>query len=420
MTDLQNKAKNIIKSNSRGGFTIPCDTLYPFQWNWDSAFCALGIYTYNKERALREINSLFNGQWENGMIPQIIFHTNNTTYFPGPEIWQSNTTPPSSCISQPPVLATIIWYMMTLGLEDKSILNNYFDKLIKYHKWFVKNRDPYNKGLLSIIHPWESGRDNSPDWDSAINAIKIDDSIHLERKDNTHIDEKQRPTNDDYNRYMQIVYKCKELNWDNKKIYDEGLFNVCDPGIQFIFIRACKDLYKIAVYLQRTEYYDILEEWIEHYSTNCNKLWNIHVNAYSSLNIKTGELHDCISCASMLYAYANIGSKEQRNAMIKHSKRILHATKYGFPSYDPHQKRFNSKKYWRGPVWCIINFMLSIGFASIKEVELSKKIKTNTSVMIENNGFFEYFDPYEGRGYGGDNFSWTAAVYLIFRNELFI
>ena len=79
MTDLQKRAQHIIKSNSRGGFTIPCNTLYPFQWNWDSAFCALGIYTYNKERALREIDSLFNGQWENGMIPQIIFHTNNST-----------------------------------------------------------------------------------------------------------------------------------------------------------------------------------------------------------------------------------------------------------------------------------------------------------------------------------------------------
>ena len=64
--------------------------------------------------------------------------------------------------------------------------------------------------------------------------------------------------------------------------------------------------------------------------------------------------------------------------------------------------------------------MLSIGFASIKEVELSKKIKNNTNEIIENNGFFEYFDPYEGRGYGGENFSWTAAVYLIFKNELFV
>ena len=420
MTDLQNKAKNIIKNNSRGNFTIPCDTLYPFQWNWDSAFCALGIYTYNKDRALQEINSLFNGQWENGMIPQIIFHKNNTTYFPGPEIWESNTTPASSCISQPPVLATIIWYMITLGLHDKDILNTYFDKVMNYHKWFVENRDPYSKGLLSIIHPWESGRDNSPDWDDAINSISVDNSIYLERKDDEHIDKEQRPTDDDYNRYMQIVYKCKEFNWDNKKIYDEGLFNVCDPGIQFIFIRACKDLYKIAVHLNKTEHYSTLEKWIDLYSYNSDKLWNKNVNAYSSLNIKTGELHSCISCASMLYAYADIGSKEQRNFMIQHSKRILYATKYGFPSYDPHQKRFNKKKYWRSTIWCIINFMLTIGFISASEIELATKIKKNTIEMIDKNGFFEYFDPYKGVGYGGNNFSWTAAVYLIFKNNLFV
>ena len=121
----------------------------------------------------------------------------------------------------------------------------------------------------------------------------------------------------------------------------------------------------------------------------------------------------------MLYAYADIGGREQRDAMIKHSKRILYATKYGFPSYDPNQTRFDTKKYWRGPVWCIINFMLSIGFANSHQIELGQKIKQNTINMIEKHDFFEYFDPYEGRGYGGRNFSWTAAVYLIFKHELF-
>lgn len=420
MKDLQNKAKNIIRNNSRGNFTIPCDTLYPFQWNWDSAFCALGIFTYNKERALKEIDMLFNGQWENGMIPQIIFHKNNNSYFPGPEVWQSNTNPPTSCISQPPVISTIIWYMLTLGLHDKNILNDYFDKLMKYHKWYVNNRDPYKKGLLSIIHPWESGRDNSPDWDDAIDAIDVNPFLNIPRKDNQHIDNEQRPTNDDYNRYMQIIYKCKDFDWDNKKIYDEGLFNVCDPGIQFIFIKACKDLYKIAVYLNREDTYSLLEEWIDLYSNNCDKLWNNKVNAYSSFNIKTGKLHDCISCASMLYGYANVGNEDQRKYMLEHSKRILHFTNYGFPSYDPHQKRFNNKKYWRGPIWCIINFMLSIGFTNCNESQLSNKIKYNTIKLIEQNGFFEYFDPHVGRGYGGENFSWTAAIYLIFKNDLLI
>ena len=139
--------------------------------------------------------------------------------------------------------------MIVLGLHDKDILNNYFDRIMNYHEWFVKNRDPDNKGLISIIHPWESGRDNSPDWDEALQNIKVDEQLTIKRKDNSHIDDELRPTNEDYNRYMQIVFKCKELNWNNKEIYDNGLFNVCDPGIQFIFIRACKDLYKIRYFL---------------------------------------------------------------------------------------------------------------------------------------------------------------------------
>ena len=71
MNDKKDRAISIIKSNSRGNFTIPCDTLYPFQWNWDSAFSALGIYSYDEERAISEIDMLFTGQWENGMIPHI-------------------------------------------------------------------------------------------------------------------------------------------------------------------------------------------------------------------------------------------------------------------------------------------------------------------------------------------------------------
>lgn len=417
---LKKQAEHIIKNNSRGDFTIPCDSLYPFQWNWDSAFCALGIFTYDKSRALKEIDKLFEGQWSNGMIPHIIFHKNSDTYYPGPNVWESNTTPPSSCISQPPVLTSIIWFMTILGLSDKKILNKYFDNLIKYHKWFMENRDPYNKGLLSIVHPWESGRDNSPDWDDALDNIPIDNTLDIKRKDNIIMEDDVRPTNDDYNRYMQIVFKNKEFNWNNKKIYDEGLFNVCDPGIQFIFIRACKDLYKLAVLLEKHEYYQMIENWIDHYTKNCDKLWCNELNTYTSLNIKTNKLYKGVSSASMLFAYADIGDQFQKHKMLEHSKRILYFSKYGFPSLDPFSNDFRQKKYWRGPVWCIINFMLVIGFYHIREIELANKIKKHTIKLIEDNGFFEYYDPHLGLGYGGDNFSWTASTYLVFKNDLLI
>ena len=424
MVDLCKKAENIIRNNSRGDFTIPCENLYPFQWNWDSAFCALGIYCYNKDRAINEIDMLFKGQWENGMIPHIIFHKDSDTYYPGPKIWKSNTTPSTSCITQPPVITSVIWNIIKLGFDNKNKLNEIYDKLWKCHNWFVTNRDPYNKGLISIFHPWESGRDNSPDWDISLSNIKLNDTLFIKRKDDNIISDKsQRPTDSDYNKYMQIVFKCQELNWDNLQIYENGLFNVCDPGVQFIFVRACKDLLKIAKYLDKNEEsINLIELWINKYENGCQLLWNEKYGAFSCLNIKTNILQKGISCASMLYAYADIGTSKQHNKMIQHSRRILFYTNYGvsFPSWDPCDSNFDNKRYWRGPVWCIINFLLLIGFKDQNEIELSNKIKKNTINLIEKYGFFEYYDPYSGKGYGGDNFSWTAAVYLVLKNELLV
>lgn len=411
------KAQTIIRNNSRGNFTIPCSKLYPFQWNWDSAFTALGIFSYDQDRAIKEIDMLIEGQWDNGMIPQIIFHTPSDTYFPGADVWNSKTNPKTSCITQPPVITTVVWYMILLGYNNKDKLNFIFDKLLKYHLWFAYYRDPLKKGLISIFHPWESGRDNSPDWDDALNAIEVDNSLNIPRKDNQHINNNLRPTDDDYNRYIQIVYKCQSLNWDNHDIYFNGLFNVCDPGVQFIYIKACKDLYKIAIYLDRKEHYKKIIELICLYENGCSLLWNQTKHCYSTLNIKTNKLYDEISCGSMLYAYADIGTPEQCKHMLNHSKRILKLSKYGFPSWDPSNYKFNKHCYWRGPIWCIINFLLCIGFLNKKEMELYNNIKKHTIQLIENEGFCEYYDPLSGKGYGGKNFSWTAAIYLCFKNN---
>ena len=72
--DRFQNAIEIITKNDRGGYTVPTSKLYPYQWNWDSAFTALGISTYNKTRAWQELILLFKAQWKNGMITHIIFN----------------------------------------------------------------------------------------------------------------------------------------------------------------------------------------------------------------------------------------------------------------------------------------------------------------------------------------------------------
>ncbi|NEJ83097.1 neutral trehalase, partial [Rhizobium leguminosarum] len=99
------QAKRILAANDRGGYTVPTDRLYPFQWNWDSAFVAMGFALYDTDRAYRELERLVEGQWADGMIPHIVFHAPSDTYFPGPNVWRTRHAIPTSGITQPPVFA---------------------------------------------------------------------------------------------------------------------------------------------------------------------------------------------------------------------------------------------------------------------------------------------------------------------------
>ncbi|HHB79636.1 MAG TPA: glycoside hydrolase, partial [Saprospiraceae bacterium] len=91
---LRNQAKSILRANWRDGFTIPTGKLYPFQWNWDSGFVSIGLGHYTIEKAILEIGTLFSGQWANGMVPHILFHSEKEkSYFPNYDFWESQVNP---------------------------------------------------------------------------------------------------------------------------------------------------------------------------------------------------------------------------------------------------------------------------------------------------------------------------------------
>ncbi|MDP5359874.1 MAG: hypothetical protein NWR52_07020, partial [Paracoccaceae bacterium] len=97
------QAKAVMRKNDRGAYTVPTHGLYPFQWNWDSALSALGFSHFDEARAWTEIETLFAHQWDDGMVPHIIFHQHDDGYFPGPDVWGTGRSVPTSGITQPPV-----------------------------------------------------------------------------------------------------------------------------------------------------------------------------------------------------------------------------------------------------------------------------------------------------------------------------
>ena len=82
------------------------------------------------------------------------------------------------------------------------------------------------------------------------------------------------------------------------------------------------------------------------------------------------------------------------------------------PSWDPEDRKFEPKRYWRGPVWAVMNHMIVAGLIDAGESELASRISSDTRNLVEAHCMSEYFDTLDCAGLCGMDFSWTAAIYL--------
>lgn len=413
--NLNEKAVAVLKKNDRGGFTVPTAHLYPFQWNWDSSFTALGLATYDTDRAWRELEMLVSGQCNDGMIPSTIFRSDDQDYFPGPKIWQ-NDNGPISCtgISQPPVLASVVLSLTDpadTGSRERAIA--LFDPIMRWHRWFYLFRRTKNAPAICTVHPWETGRDNCPDWNTALAGMKVDSELpSYVRKDIEHVDASQRPTQIEYDKYLTIVKFGREHGWNQDALLKDGPLQVADPGLHFILLRANRDLLELAHILEREDACADIEYWIKDGEAAVNYLWNDEMRAFCARDVRTDIFSNGFSSASALVFYAGAGTQEQRRHTLGHIRRIGGRTRFGQPSWDPDAAGFESQRYWCGPLWCQMNYMIARGLAENGEADLAEKMRLDLRRVIELSGFYECFDPMSGEGCIGRDFSWTAALWL--------
>ncbi|MCX2725506.1 MGH1-like glycoside hydrolase domain-containing protein [Roseibium salinum] len=414
-SDLDKQARSILIENDQGGYTIPTRGLYPYQWNWDSVFVALGFSTFDQDRAWQEIEMLFEGQWRDGMVPHILFRKDDPSYFPGPSVWGTDGGAiPSSGHSQPPVAASVVNSLVENDRTGRAPEHAaaLLPKLMAWHRWYLSYRDPDKLGVIAVIHPWESGRDNLPDWDEALRAVEVRDIEPYERKDTSHVDPAMRPHKEDYDRYLSIVAACRKVGWDPAKVAQTCPFFVADPGVTFIFLRACRDLLALAERLEAQDEAREIRTWIARMEKGTRVLWNSTVKAHVALDERTGRQTDGVSSASFLALYAGLRDADILSALQAHFDRIAARVRYMMPSYDPDHRSYEPLRYWRGPVWAMINYMIAKGFAEAGDEARAERLRADTADLIETSGFAEYFSPETGAGAGGGSFSWTSAIWL--------
>lgn len=426
--DLQKTAEEVLAQNDCGNYTQPAAGLYPHQWLWDSCFIAIGLRHLDAERAQSELLSLLRGQWQNGMLPNIIFR-DEPHFRTDRNIWRSwlNPNAPNDVtttgITQPPMLAEAVVQVgkKLAWPQRRSWYKKMWPALLAYHQWLYAERDPHQEGLVLQIHPWETGLDNTPPWVSEMHEHQLPTWISLIQK--LRIDHLITPFRRDHSvpldeRYatietlilFDIQRRLRRKAYDINKVLDHSLLSIEDLTFNCIFIRANAYLGEIATAI-RQEIPPNLAKSMKKTAQALEQLWDEYTGQYYSRDFVTHRLLKIPTIATLLPLYSGIISKERAGRLVKllEQDQVFGAS-YPVPSVPLNSFWFHPNLYWQGPTWVNTNWLVIEGLTRYGFNDHAAALRETTLEMVGRAGCYEYFNPLNGEGLGADNFSWTAAL----------
>lgn len=405
-------AAEVLRGNDAGGYTRPSPGLYPHQWNWDSAFCALGWSALDVERAWRELELLVAAQDAEGMIAHIAFDPAARTYWPGPEWWGGRTGRdgrPVSAITQPPVAATCLALLQERHPQPPERVRPIVLALHRWHRWFMTRR--LVAGEPVIVHPWESGRDNAPEWDVPLSRVTPCDEALLQRRDTGFVDAAQRPATRDYRRYLALVALMADAGWDQRTLAERGAFRVLDPGFTAVLAAACDDLAGVAARLGDAEVADEEAAWSDALASALRARLGEDGRA-GVVDLVTGERFPGCGAADALTELLPGLPSRAASAVADlvvggalDSAVGVRSTSVGSPGFD-------AVNYWRGPVWANVTWLTALGLERRGLTAAAAVLRDRLRTFAQTAGMAEYAHPDDGRPLGGRDFSWTAALLL--------
>ncbi len=421
-----------LSGNDIGTMITAAPRLYPHMWSWDTAFISIGLAHLNVARAARELETLLNAQWRNGMIPHIVF-SEGTGYFPGPERWgaaelnaDAPNSPRTSGICQPPVHAIALRRIVDIARAQGErevafkLLKTAWPKLYRWHEWLVRHRDPLGTGMIAIVHGWESGMDNSPRWDipyaEVVPGPDLPPYVRLDR--GLVAADAERPSDAEYDRYLWLIEEMRKVRYDADAVVRTSSFLVGDVFVTALFALASEVLATLGEECEQPPWrIRQLRGWARRSRVAVAAAYDPLTGLARDRDLRGDRWLSSSTIAGfapLLCGGLSDDVEKEMLGTLTGPDWAGHPALFAQipPSVSPNDVGFRPREYWRGPVWPVIAWLFGWAFEQRGWQSESDHLRSECLRLAADGSFAEYYHPLTGEPLGSRQQSWTATVVL--------
>jgi len=421
---IRDEAEKLFEKNrvdsSIGLFHVPSIETYRSFFAWDSGWNAIALAGIDPDLAVRELETIFSVQAGDGHVPHEVRVPEMSETDPIRKVTiaavrkQYDENGRSHFIDPPSFLiaAGLLWErtgdIRILGLLPA------IDRTIEY---LTGPRDLFGDGLISIIHPWESGTDSAPVFDKP-----------------TGINMKNPFAPLDYLvTWPGLLNHCARLDWDLGRIAASNKFVMEEVGLNAIASVGIAEAGKLhaaaASSLERNKVGDIgrhqrlavkYEDLSKQMMAAMDEIfWDDDRGYYFPRYDLERPKQSKRVCLTGLLPLMNKYCEKGRAARVIEEYLMSPDHFHGdwmvpFNSASEmaaEKVPFEDLVLWRGHcIWINMNWMAARAASVHGREDISREITMKTLTLIRRSGFREFYDPRTGEGGGAKGFTWPGLA----------
>jgi glycogen debranching enzyme len=405
--ELRSRAAEVLARNWREGvapdglryaFTCPSPPRYRHQWYWDSCFHAIVWRHFDRSRAREELRTLLRSGRLDGFIPHTVFWHNRAGWRRAP--FYATTSfrgDRTTAHIQTPMLALAWEIVAEASTDDPGFATESLDALRLHYDWLAEHRDPDGDGLISIIHPDESGLDDSPKYDGVFRWMRH----HLPG-------------------YFWLVERSRRLGYDSREIIQRYEEHVEDVMVNVLYALSLRALARLLGPEQGEEYVRraVRAEGalLEHcWDDRRGLFWDLAGRDHHPVEVSTWSSLAPLALPSLP---EEVGTRLVTEQLLNSSR---YQARFGIPSVSMEEPSFRPGMYlqrvWRGPSWINTAWLLVPAMRRLGFGEEADRVTSSLAEVVDRHGFREYYNPLNGIGLAARNFGWSTLLVDLIENE---